>query len=74
MPKPGVAGEGDKLKSPVVAEVSNFSATKGKNLFTLVSAEISSECKCEEHNQRSRGCCAAWRHKKLSFHPRDNLP
>lgn len=58
VPKPLVAG-GDKLKSPAVAEVSNFSATKGTSLCTVLTAEIRSECKCEEHNQRRRGCCAA---------------
>lgn len=57
--EPGVAGGGDKLKSPVVTEISNFSATKRTSLLTLVTAEIRSECKCEEHNQRRRGCCAA---------------
>lgn len=43
MTRTGVAGVGDKLKSPVVAEVFNFSATKGTSLFTDVTAEIRSE-------------------------------
>ena len=67
----GVGGRCDKLKITAVVEVSDFSATKGPGLCTVVIAEV--RAASEERNQSRGGCCTAPGGEELCFHPREEL-